>query len=280
MAHCTASSVLVIGSGIAGFCRREFLLARAGVGGRYRRGEGARPRHRLRDHPAGQRPARPADLGVWEEVANTGGGSTRSDSGRPTSHGTLLAEIEDARTGGPDLPAAVGMERPDTGAHPARCRRPRGSEVRFGMTAVSFEQDDDGVDVHFSDGSHGRYDVVIGADGVRSTTRRALGIDLETASTGMGIWRLICSRPASITRTDLYYGGVGYIAGYCPTGETSMYAYIVEDAQDRSPLSKQEQLETMRALAEHYHGPWDEIRAQLTDPDADQLHLVRNPPAR
>ena len=47
----------------------------------------------------------------------------------------------------------------------------------------------------------------------------------------MGIWRAFGPRPASVTRTDLYYGGPAYIAGYCPTGENSLYAYIVEDAR-------------------------------------------------
>ena len=49
-----------------------------------------------------------------------------------------------------------------------------------------------------------------------------------------------------MTRTDLFYGGPSYIAGYCPTGEDTLYAYIVEDAQDRSTLTPQEQLAVMR----------------------------------
>ena len=53
----------------------------------------------------------------------------------------------------------------------------------------------------------------------------------------MGIWRAFGPRPASVTRTDLYYGGPCYIAGYCPTGEDSLYAYIVEPVQDRGGLS-------------------------------------------
>jgi 2-polyprenyl-6-methoxyphenol hydroxylase-like FAD-dependent oxidoreductase len=93
-----------------------------------------------------------------------------------------------------------------------------------------------------------------------------LGIELETRSVGMGIWRAFGPRPASVVRTDLYYGGPSFIAGYCPTGEDSLYAYIVEPAQDRSGLSPDEQLATMKALAEAYHGPWDEIRETLTDP--------------
>jgi 2-polyprenyl-6-methoxyphenol hydroxylase-like FAD-dependent oxidoreductase len=70
-----------------------------------------------------------------------------------------------------------------------------------------------------------------------------------------------------VVRTDLYYGGACHIAGYCPTGDDSLYAYLVEDAQDRSDLTPDEQLETVRALAAAYHGPWDEIRVGLTDPD-------------
>jgi 2-polyprenyl-6-methoxyphenol hydroxylase-like FAD-dependent oxidoreductase len=108
--------------------------------------------------------------------------------------------------------------------------------------------------------------VVVGADGVRSWTRRALGVQLETRSIGMGIWRAFGPRPASVTRTDLYYGGPSFIAGYCPTGQDSLYAYIVEPAQDRSGLSPDEQLATMKQLSQAYHGPWDEIRETLTDP--------------
>ncbi len=93
-----------------------------------------------------------------------------------------------------------------------------------------------------------------------------MGIQLETRSLGMGIWRAFGPRPASVVRTDLYYGGPSYIAGFCPTGENSLYAYIVESAQDRSALTPDEQLATMRKLASAYHGPWDDIRATLEDP--------------
>jgi 2-polyprenyl-6-methoxyphenol hydroxylase-like FAD-dependent oxidoreductase len=205
-------------------------------------------------------------LGVWDQVRAAGYPFDTTGIRAPDPNGTVVAEIADAKTGGPDLPAVMGMPRPEL----ARILIDRATEVgvkiRFGTTFTELAQDDDGVDVTFSDGSTGRYDVVVGADGIRSWTRRALGVHLETRSIGMGIWRAFGPRPASVTRTDLYYGGPSFIAGYCPTGEDSLYAYIVEPAQDRSALTPDEQLATMRQLSEAYHGPWDEIRESLTDP--------------
>jgi 2-polyprenyl-6-methoxyphenol hydroxylase-like FAD-dependent oxidoreductase len=205
-------------------------------------------------------------LGVWDRVQEHGYAFDVTGIRAPDPFGTVVAEIPDAKTGGPDLPAVMGMERPELARILAERAMDVGAKLRLGTTFTELGQDDDGVDVTFSDGSTGRYDLVVGADGVRSWTRRALGIDLETRSVGMGIWRVFGPRPASVTRTDLYYGGPSFIAGYCPTGEDSLYAYLVEPAQDRSTLSPEEQLATMRELAGAYHGPWDEIREQLTDP--------------
>jgi 2-polyprenyl-6-methoxyphenol hydroxylase-like FAD-dependent oxidoreductase len=205
-------------------------------------------------------------LGVWEQVQASGYAFDVTGIRAPDPAGTVVAEIPDAKTGGPDLPAAMGMSRPELARILVDRALEVGVKVRFGTTHTELRQDAEGVDVAFADGSAGRYDVVVGADGVRSWTRRALGIDLETRSVGMGIWRVFGPRPASVTRTDLVYGGPSFIAGYCPTGEDSLYAYIVEPAQDRSTLTPEQQLATMRELSKAYHGPWDEIRETLTDP--------------
>ncbi|MEU4453461.1 FAD-dependent monooxygenase [Nocardioides sp. NPDC023903] len=206
------------------------------------------------------------DLGVWEQVRAEGYGYDTLGLRAPDPAGTLLVELEDHRTGGPDLPATVGMYRPALARILLDRAVAAGAKVRFGATVTELSQDDAGVDVAFADGSHGRYDVVVGADGVRSWTRRAIGIDVEPEPVGMGIWRAFTERPASVTRTDLIHGGPSYIAGYCPTSEESLYAYIVEPAQDRSGLSPEEGLAVMRELASAYHGPWDEIVGSLTDP--------------
>jgi len=206
-------------------------------------------------------------LGVWEQVEAKGYAFDTLGLRAPDPDGTLLVEMTDVRSGGSDLPATLGMYRPELARILLERAGEGGAKVRFGTTVTELAQDGEGVDVTLSDGSRARYDLVIGADGVRSATRGLLGINLDTRATGMGIWRVFAPRPASVTRTDLFYGGPSYIAGYCPTGPDSLYAYVVEDAQDRTTLGPQEQLELMRSLASAYHGPWDQILESMTEPD-------------
>ena len=257
-------SVLVVGGGAAG-CATAVQLARAGVAvdlveikndvtavgsGITLQGNALRV---LRD------------LGVYDDVAAVGYGF--DTLGLRAPDGTVIVEMPDAKTGGADLPATVGARRADLARILVARAQEVGAKLRFGTTVESLVEDDAGadVDVAFSDGSTGRYDLVVGADGVRSHVRSLVGVEVDIAPVGMGIWRVFTGRPAGLERTDLYYHGACYIAGYCPTGEDSIYAYLVEDAQDRSGLSPDEQLEVMRGLAAQYHGPWDDIRALMTD---------------
>lgn len=206
-------------------------------------------------------------LGVYQEGLRHGYAFNTLGLRAPDECGTLLAELDDVRTGGARFPATMGMFRPELARILVRRAERAGAKVRFNATVNVLDQDELGVDAHFSDGSTGRYDLVIAADGIRSWIRRLIGVQLETKPAGMGIWRAFAPRPEGVTRTDLYYGGPSFIAGYCPVSEESLYAYIVEPAQDRSTLSPAERLDVVSDLAAAYHGPWDEIRASLTDPD-------------
>lgn len=208
------------------------------------------------------------ELGVWEQAEAAGFGFHRT--GIRSHDGALLLALEDIKTGGPDLPATMGMERKRLAEILVGAATRHGANLRFGTTFASFtaplDSFGDGVDVTFTDGSTGRYDLLIGCDGLHSKVRPALGITDEPVPTGMGIWRVFTTRPESITRTDLCFDGPCYIAGFCPTGPDSMYAYVVEDKQDRSTMSPEEGLAHMLELAAAYHGPWDEIRERITDP--------------
>jgi 2-polyprenyl-6-methoxyphenol hydroxylase-like FAD-dependent oxidoreductase len=205
------------------------------------------------------------ELGVWERVEASGFGF--GSVGITAPDGTVLHVADDIRTGGDDLPATVGMQRPRLQRILIDAVRASGASVRLGTRAESLEQDVTGVAARFTDGSEKRYDLVIAADGLGSTTRAAIGVTEKPEPTGMAIWRAAVPRPAGVTRTDLAYGGPAYIAGYCPTSDTTIYAYVVEAARDRAAIPPETYAEEMRRLASAYGGFWPEITAHITYPE-------------
>jgi 2-polyprenyl-6-methoxyphenol hydroxylase-like FAD-dependent oxidoreductase len=204
------------------------------------------------------------EVGVWDQVRDHG--FSFSTLGLTAPDGTVLHVAEDIRTGGPDLPAAAGMQRADLQRILGGAVRAAGADVRLGSTVKELTQHPDGVDVRFSDGTGGRYDLVVGADGRNSATRAMIGIEDRPEPTGMGIWRTPAPRPKGLERTDLAYGGPCYIAGYCPTSDTTIYAYLVEPKRDRGAVAPSGYAAEMRRLAEGYGGYWAEIRETITDP--------------
>jgi 2-polyprenyl-6-methoxyphenol hydroxylase-like FAD-dependent oxidoreductase len=204
------------------------------------------------------------ELGVWGQVEASGFGF--DSVGITAPDGTVLHVAHDIRTGGDDLPATVGMQRPHLQRILIDAVQRTGARVRLGTRAESLEQHGDGVSVRFTDGTEGRYDLVIAADGLGSTTRAAIGVADKPEPTGMAIWRIAAPRPAGVTRTDLAYGGPAYIAGYCPTSDTTLYAYVVEAKRDRASIPPETYADEMRRLACGYGGFWPEITEHVTDP--------------
>ena len=61
--------------------------------------------------------------------------------------------------------------------------------MRYGAALAGFAEDREGVAARFVDGSKVRADVLIGADGVRSTVRRQMFPDVDLVSAGYIAWR-------------------------------------------------------------------------------------------
>jgi len=212
-------------------------------------------------------------LGAADEILAAGysfdGFATRA----PDAHSTLVAELPAAKTGGPDLPAMMGILRPDLARILVARAGQAGAKIRFGTACASLEPAADGVGVAFTDSSADHYDLVVGADGIRSSIRRSLGITAGPRPTGLGNWRVLGPRPAGVTRSELYFGGSARTAGYTPTGAESLYAFLVVPADGSAGLTPGEQLTRIQGLLSAYHGPWDEIRASVTA--ASKVHYTQ-----
>ncbi|MGR6918836.1 FAD-dependent oxidoreductase [[Actinomadura] parvosata] len=204
------------------------------------------------------------ELGVWDKVCKTG--YAFDSVGLAAPDGRVFHVQQGIRTGGEDLPATAGIQRAQLQEILCEAVRASGASVRLGTTANELIQDGTGVTVRFSDGTEGRYDLVIAADGLNSATRAMIGISDKPEPTGMAIWRAATHRPEGVERSDLIYGGPCYIAGYCPTSQNTMYAYLVEANRDRTAIDPASYAEEMRRLAAGYGGVWPEIAASITDP--------------
>lgn len=203
-------------------------------------------------------------LGVWDDVRAKGFFFEGLTLRAPGPDAQVVAELPEVKTGGPDFPAGGGMYRPDLARILVEHAEAAGARIRFGAKVTGLDaRADDRVEVFVNDEPAGVYDLLVGADGLNSTVRELIGIDVAPQPTGMGIWRAFVSRPAEVERSELYYGGPVYIAGYTPTGPDTMYAFLVEEAQDRTGVSDEEAVQIMLGESMAYNGPWNAIRADL-----------------
>ena len=203
-------------------------------------------------------------LGAWDDIRAAGYPFEGLNLRAPGPGAPIVASLPDVKTGGPDYPAAMGMPRPELARILLAHAQAAGANVVFGARVTAADAStQDAVEVFVDGASAGSYDLLVGADGLNSTVRELIGIDTKPQSNGMGIWRTFVSRPAEVERSELYYGGPVYIAGYTPTGEDSMYAFLVEKAQDRTGLTDEDATRIMLDESRAYAGPWDSIRADL-----------------
>jgi 2-polyprenyl-6-methoxyphenol hydroxylase-like FAD-dependent oxidoreductase len=177
--------------------------------------------------------------------------------------GTLIAELPTPRTGGQALPATMGALRSDI--QRVLCDRvyAAGVNVRLGLTARSITQDDQHAYAEFTDGSTGGYDLIVGADGIRSAVRAMLDFTTVPQPTGMSIWRVVADRPAELDCAELYYDGPRYKAGYTPISADRCYAYLLDVDGTRGDFGDRPDWELMYERSEGYGGTWGKIRETI-----------------
>lgn len=222
-------------------------------------------------------------LGAWNDIRAAGYPFEGLNLRAPGPDAPVVAALPDVKMGGPEYPATMGMPRPALARILFEHAEKAGASIRFGakVTEIAAREDGD-VEVFVNGDSAGVYDLLIGADGLNSTVRELIGIEAKPEPNGMGIWRTFVSRPAEVKNSELYYGGPVYIAGYTPTGDETMYAFLVEKAQDRFDVSPEDATRIMLEESRAYGGPWNSIRADLEQGAAANYtwftrHIVEEP---
>ena len=181
--------------------------------------------------------------------------------------GDILATLPgDSQVDG--LPGDLGLTRP--ALHEVLTKRVKelGIPVKLGVTFESFTDTGDGVDVTFSDGSSGHYDLLIGCDGNYSAVRKVLWPEAAPQYTGQAVWRYNVPRPADLEWSDIYLGadnGYNGKAGYCPLSEEEMYIFAVIEEPGRPRFPNEMLAKEMRRRLKGYGGIMGEAAQHVTN---------------
>jgi 2-polyprenyl-6-methoxyphenol hydroxylase-like FAD-dependent oxidoreductase len=202
-------------------------------------------------------------LGVWKELRPLGAAVDGLKLRLPGPTAPILQELPEVKTGGPDYPSSFGIYRPELAQVLLAHAGAAGARVSFDAKVTGLEHTETGVEVFVNEETVGEYDLLIGADGLNSKVRSLIGIEVRPQPTGMGAWRAFVSRPDDVRSSELYYGGPVYIAGYTPTSDDTMYAFLVEKAQDRVGIEDADATRIMIEESQAYFGPWESIRTDL-----------------
>ncbi|MDD0837747.1 FAD-dependent oxidoreductase [Curvibacter sp. HBC61] len=166
-------------------------------------------------------------LGVYEAVAEQGHVVSGVEICLPT--GQKVADLPTPIPVGSTVEGGGGIMRPTLARILADATRQAGVSVRLGCSWSAISQDSEGVAVLFDDGSHGRYDLVVGADGVHSKLRSQFFPEVKPPEyIGQGVWRAVLPRPDAIVRPRMWLGQHIKV-GVNPVSSTHMYMFITED---------------------------------------------------
>ena len=141
-------------------------------------------------------------LGLADDVAAAGAvvdvRRLRDDRGR------LLIEFDEA---GFWRPVALPIALPRRELHRILADGAADTPIQFGVTVGSVVDHGDAVDVGFTDGASGAYDLVIGADGVHSAVRRLVFGGPQARLLGQVSWRYLVEGRTDIAGWNGWLGG-------------------------------------------------------------------------
>lgn len=209
-------------------------------------------------------------LGLADACVGRGYGITQITN--CTAAGEVRGVITPPRLAGSGRPAMAGIFRPVL----HRVLLDRAAEcdlaIRLATTVDRLDDDGDGVDVTFSDGSVARFGAVVGADGVHSRVRSLIGIPTTPRFTGQTVWRALVDRPPWATSLHTFAGPV-HNAGLIPISETHAYVFLTEATPEPMPVADEDRASVMRALLADFSGRLAAVREQIVDPES----IVRRP---
>lgn len=180
--------------------------------------------------------------------------------------GDIVATPAWPELGKPEWPAQIGISRAVFHEFLLVAARKSGASIQCGVSIASIE-DRGEVQVRFTDGSEGRYGLVVGADGLYSQVRSLVFPDAPKPQlTGQSIWRAYAPRPADITTTQFHLGGPQGLVGICPISDEGCYVYCLHNSSPGDRVEFERGPEILRDKLQSYGGLIPPLAATIRDP--------------
>jgi 2-polyprenyl-6-methoxyphenol hydroxylase-like FAD-dependent oxidoreductase len=205
------------------------------------------------------------DLGLLDECLAQG--FQTDDYVMYDAAGGYIGRMKLLRIAGPTVPAVNGLPRIALHRILTKAAQEAGARIRLGLTVAEISSYEDHTKVVLNDGSKETYDLVVGADGIRSHVREMVfGKEYAPQFTGHGVWRFTLPRLPEVDHQIMYYG-VGVKAGLMPVSSDQMYLLLVTNEAD-NPWMPPEQLDRLlRERLQPFTAPLvTKIRDQIKDP--------------
>jgi 2-polyprenyl-6-methoxyphenol hydroxylase-like FAD-dependent oxidoreductase len=142
-----------------------------------------------------------------------------------------------------------------------------GVQFRMGLTVDQIINKENGVDVVFSDGTTGSYDMLIGADGINSKVRKLIFGDYFPKYVGLSVWRYAFDRPKELETGYMYFGKHSKV-GLIPMTQDKMYMFVVSAEGADNPFIKEDQMiPKLKSYLEEYPVSMvQDLIDQITEP--------------
>lgn len=204
-------------------------------------------------------------LGLLEAIKQQGAITSRTRVFR--YDGTHILDLEEPAIE-EGLPATGGIMRPVLHHIMQRRVAELAVPVRLGLTVTALESRDDGVDVQFSDGTAGRYDLVVGADSIASRVRALAFPHMGPAQpTGQGCWRISIAKPPGLEAGEFFLGHANP-AGITACAPDKVYLWMLTPHVERERhMDEDELFAALQELLRDFGGNAGWIRDTMTRDD-------------
>ncbi|PCJ61984.1 MAG: hypothetical protein COA73_07040 [Candidatus Hydrogenedentota bacterium] len=200
------------------------------------------------------------NLGITDALLERG--MLAGDTAITDSRGRILSSINMTALS-KELGPSISIHRADL--HDVLVTANASNTLRLDTTLRDLLQGKDETNVTFSDGSTSTYDLVIGADGLRSQVRDMIFGTTKYHYSGYTCWRFVVEGMPHIKRVQEMWGR-GRRVGVVPIGGGKVYSFTTLNTSQGNPEMKNISVEKYKSIFGHFEGHVPEMLSQITEP--------------